>query len=75
MKILGAKMLAMDVVMEEDINGVKRKLIVIGSRGRNQIKDVYRQAELPVMAKDHKLTKKGLKAQSPPCTDRGGKYG
>ncbi len=50
-------MLAMDVVTEEDINGVKRKLIVFGSRGRNQIKDVYWQAELPVMAKDHKLSK------------------
>jgi hypothetical protein len=54
MKISGAKMLAMDVVTEEDINGVKRKLIMFGSRGRNQIKDVYGQAELPVMAKDHK---------------------
>jgi hypothetical protein len=52
MKILGAKMLAMDVVTEEDINGVKRKLIVIGSRGRNQIKDVYGQAVLPAMARD-----------------------
>jgi hypothetical protein len=57
MKISGAKMLAMDVVTEEDINGVKRKLIIIGSRGRNQIKDIYGQAELPVMAKDHKLSK------------------
>jgi hypothetical protein len=36
---------------------VKRKLIVIGSRGRNQMKDVYGQAELPVMARDHKLSK------------------
>jgi hypothetical protein len=29
------------VATEEDINGIKRKLIVIGSKGRNQIKDVY----------------------------------
>jgi hypothetical protein len=57
MKISGVKMLAMDVVTEEDINGIKRKLIVIGSRGRNQIKDIYRQAELPVMAKDHRLSR------------------
>ncbi len=56
MKISGAKMLAMDVVTEEDINGVLRKLIVIGSRGRNQIKDVYGHAELPVTARDHKLS-------------------
>jgi hypothetical protein len=34
MKISGAEMLAMDVVTEEDINGVKRKLIMIGSRER-----------------------------------------
>jgi hypothetical protein len=57
MKIPGAQMLAMDVVTEEDIIRVKRKLIVIGSRGRNQIKDVYGTADLPVMAKDHKLSK------------------
>jgi hypothetical protein len=62
MKISGAKMLAMDVVTEEDINGVKRRLIVIGSRGRNQIKDVYGQAELPVMAGDHKLSKLYMQA-------------
>jgi hypothetical protein len=54
MKISGAKMLATDVVTEEDVNGDKRKLIVIGSRGRNQIKEVYRRVELPVMAKDNK---------------------
>jgi hypothetical protein len=57
MKISGAKMLAIDVVTEKDINGVKRKLIVIGSRGKNQIKDVYGQAELPVMARDNELSK------------------
>jgi hypothetical protein len=53
MKISRAKMLAMDVVTEEDINGTKRKLIVIDSRGRNQIKDVYGTTDLPVMARDH----------------------
>jgi hypothetical protein len=57
MKIPGAKMLAMNTVTEEDINGVKRKLILIGSRGRNQIKGVYGTGDLPVMAKDHKLSK------------------
>jgi hypothetical protein len=53
MKIPGAKMLAMDTVTEEDINGVKRKLIVSGSRGRNQIKGVYGTVDLPVIVKDH----------------------
>jgi hypothetical protein len=62
MKISGAKMLAMDVVTEEDVNGVKRKLIVIGSRGKNQIGDIYGQAELPVLAREHKLSKLYMQA-------------
>jgi hypothetical protein len=56
MKIPGAKKLATDTITEEDVNGVKRKLIVIGSRGKNQIKGVYGTVDLPVMAKDHKLS-------------------
>jgi hypothetical protein len=36
--------------------GIKRKLVVIGSRGRNQIQGVYGQANLPVLAKEHKLS-------------------
>jgi hypothetical protein len=31
-------------------------LIVIGTRGRNQIKGIYRQVDLPVLAKDHRLS-------------------
>ncbi len=54
MRIPGAKQLTIDTVTEEDINGVKRKLIVIGSRGRNQIKGMYGPVDLPVLAKDHK---------------------
>jgi hypothetical protein len=50
-------MIAMNVVTEEDINVVKRKLIMIGSRGKNQIRDVYGQTELPVLAREHKLSK------------------
>jgi hypothetical protein len=45
-----------DTVTEEDVIGVKRKLIVIGTWGRNQIQDVYGQTDLPVLAKDHKLS-------------------
>jgi hypothetical protein len=55
MKIPGAKMLTVDTVTEEDINGVKRKLIVIRTRGRNQIKGIYGQVDLPVLTKDHRL--------------------
>jgi hypothetical protein len=47
MKIPGAKQLIVDTVTEEDINGVKRKLIGIGSRGRNQIKGMYGPVDLP----------------------------
>jgi hypothetical protein len=48
--------LNVDTAAEEDVIGVKRKLVVIGSRGRNQIQGVYGQANLPVLAKEHKLS-------------------
>jgi hypothetical protein len=48
--------LNVDAATEEDVIGIKRKLVVIGSRGRNQIQGVYGQANLPVLAKDHKLS-------------------
>jgi hypothetical protein len=56
MKTSMTKTLKVDTVTEEDIIGVKRKLIVIGTRGRNQIQGVYGQTDLPVLAKDHKLS-------------------
>jgi hypothetical protein len=56
MKIPRAKMLTVDTVVEEDIIGIKRKLIVIGTRGRNQIKGIYGQDDLPMLAKDHRLS-------------------
>jgi hypothetical protein len=62
MKIPGAKQLATDTVTEEDINRVKRKMVVIGSRGRNQIKGVYGTVDLPVLAKDHKLSELYVRA-------------
>jgi hypothetical protein len=48
--------LNVDTATEEDVIGIKRKLVVIGSRDRNQIQGVYGQANLPVLAKDHKLS-------------------
>jgi hypothetical protein len=74
MKIPGAKMLTVDTVTEEDMSGIKRKLIVIGSRGRNQIKGIYGQDDLPVLAKDHML-RKGTRTQSPPCIGQEGGSG
>ncbi len=50
------KSLNVDTATEEDVIGVKRKLVVIGLRGRNQIQGVYGQANLPVLAKEHKLS-------------------
>jgi hypothetical protein len=50
------KSLNVDTVAEEDVNGITRKLVVIGSRGRNQIQGVYGRANLPILAKDHKLS-------------------
>jgi hypothetical protein len=53
-----AKMRSLNVITvpEEDVNGITRRLVVIGSRGRNQIKGVYGQTNLPVLAKEHKLS-------------------
>jgi hypothetical protein len=48
--------LNVDTATKEDVIGVRRKLVVIGSRGRNQIQGVYGQADLPVLAKEHKLS-------------------
>jgi hypothetical protein len=62
MKIPGAKQLVTDTITEEDTNGVKRKLVVIGSRGRNQIKGVYGTVDLPMLAKDHRLSELHVRA-------------
>jgi hypothetical protein len=51
MKIAGVRMLATDVASEEDVIGRRRKLIVIGSRGRNQIAEVYGRAVASVAEK------------------------
>ncbi len=56
MKTSRMKTLNVDTTTEEDVIGVKRKLVVIGSRGRNQIQGVYGQANLPELAKEHKLS-------------------
>jgi hypothetical protein len=56
MKTSRTKSLNVDTVTEKDVNGIKRKLTVIGTRGRNQIQGMYGQTDLPVLAKDHKLS-------------------
>jgi transposase InsO family protein len=62
MRIPGVKQLIVDTVTEEDINGVKRKLIVIRSRERNQIKGMYGPVDLPVLARDHRLSELYVRA-------------
>jgi hypothetical protein len=55
MGISGAKMLATNVVTEEDVLGQRRKLIMIGSRAKNQIAGICGRAELPVLQRVHPL--------------------
>jgi hypothetical protein len=56
LKTSSMKSLNVDTAIEEDVIGVKRKLVVIGSRGRNQIQGVYGQANLPMLPKEHRLS-------------------
>jgi hypothetical protein len=56
LKTAKMRSLNVDTALEEDVNGITRKLVVIGSRGRNQIEGVYGQANLPVLAREHKLS-------------------
>jgi hypothetical protein len=49
MGISGAKMLATDVLTEEDVLGQKRKLITVGSWAVNQVMHVYGAKVLPVL--------------------------
>jgi hypothetical protein len=56
LKTAKMRSLNVDTALEEDVNGITRKLVVVGSRGRNQIQEVYGQTNLPVLAKEHKLS-------------------
>ncbi len=56
LKTAKMRSLNVDTALEKDVNGITRKLVVIGSRGRNQIQGVYGQANLPVLAKEHKMS-------------------
>jgi hypothetical protein len=56
LKAARMRSLNVDTASEVDVNGITRKLVVIGSRGRNQIQEIYGQANLPVLDRDHKLS-------------------
>jgi hypothetical protein len=62
MQISGVRMLATDVVTEEDVVRKGRKLNVIGSRGRNQIAGIYGQAKLAELQRNHPLSELYMKA-------------
>jgi hypothetical protein len=55
MGISWAKMLASNVVTEENVLGQRRKLITAGLRAKNQIAGVYGRAQLPVLQRVHPL--------------------
>ncbi len=55
MGISGAKMLATNVVTEEDMLGQRRKLITVGSRTRNQTAGIHEKGELSVLQRAHPL--------------------
>ncbi len=55
MGISGAKMLATNVVIEEDMLRQRRKLITVGSRTKNQIAGIYKKGELPMLQRTHPL--------------------
>jgi hypothetical protein len=57
MGISNAKMLATDMLTEEDGLGQKRKLITVGSGAVNQIAGVCRTRELPVLKAVHPMAK------------------
>ncbi len=42
-------MIAADILMEEDLKGVKCRLVVLGSRGSDQIQKMCNTAHLPLL--------------------------
>ncbi len=55
MKVAGAKMLAADVLIEEDILGKRCKLITDILRAANQIEQVYDVKTLPLLLATHSM--------------------
>jgi hypothetical protein len=61
MKVVGEKMLAVDVLTEEDVLGRRRKLITVGSRVANQVENEYRRKALPLLQSVHPLARLYMK--------------
>ncbi len=49
LKVKGAQMLSTDVRTEEDVLGTKWKLIVLGSRGSNEVLKIHRVTNMPML--------------------------
>jgi hypothetical protein len=74
LKAAKTRSLNVDTASEKDVNGITRKLVVIGSRGRNQIQRIYGQANLPVLDKEHKLSELYIRPGCPRNSSRGGNH-
>jgi hypothetical protein len=46
-----------DALTEEDILGIRRKLIVLGSRSSSQVPRINRTLYLPLLTEDHPMAK------------------
>jgi hypothetical protein len=58
LKVKGARMLAADVLTEEDVIGIKQKLMVLDSIGSNQMPKNYGEpCYLPLLNMEHPLAR------------------
>jgi hypothetical protein len=55
MKVAGAKMLAAEVLTEEDLLGRRQKLITVSSRATDQIPQVCGARTLPLLQANHPM--------------------
>jgi hypothetical protein len=55
LKVKGARMLAAAVLTEEDVLGIKQKLMVLDSIGSNQMPKNYGAPYLPLLNMEHPL--------------------
>ncbi len=61
MGVAGAKMLATDMLTEEDVLGHRRKLITVSSWASNQIAHIYGVRALPVLQASHPVAELYMK--------------
>ncbi len=52
LRVEGAQMQSADVLMDDDVRGTNHWLIVLGSRGSNQVLKIYRVKYLPLLNRE-----------------------